>query len=75
MTLDYTDITFADPKTWSVSEVMLWLRWCSRTYEINDIDPLMFGFNGKALVLLTYQMFQHRLPNNNKGALILYTVT
>jgi hypothetical protein len=33
----------------------------------------MFGFNGKAVCLMTKSMFQYRVPKG-KGALILYTV-
>ncbi|XP_063689076.1 transcription factor ETV6-like isoform X2 [Bolinopsis microptera] len=61
-----------DPYTWSVAEVMLWLRWCSRKYEIPNIDPHMFGFNGKAICVMTKAMFEYRVPQG-RGALILYT--
>ncbi|KAL5265869.1 hypothetical protein ACHWQZ_G006512 [Mnemiopsis leidyi] len=61
-----------DPHAWSVAEVMLWLRWCSRRYEIPNIDPHMFGFNGKAVCVMTKAMFEYRVPHGN-GALILYT--
>lgn len=63
----------ADPHSWSVTEVMLWLRWCSRKYEIPNIDPHMFGFNGKALCSMVKDMFEYRVPKG-RGALILYTV-
>ena len=53
--------------------MMLWLRWCSRRYEIPNIDPHMFGFNGKAVCVMTKAMFEYRVPHG-KGALILYTV-
>ena len=54
--------------------MMLWLRWCSRRYEIPNIDPHMFGFNGKAVCVMTKAMFEYRVPHG-KGALILYTVS
>ena len=52
---------------------MLWLRWCSSTYGIPNVDPHMFGFNGKALCVLTKSMFRYRIPKG-RGALLLYKV-
>ena len=54
--------------------MMLWLRWCSRKYDIPNIDPHMFGFNGRALCVMTKAMFKYRV-SSGKGALVLYTVS
>lgn len=61
--------SFPDPRQWSCQDVRNWLDWMSCTYNIRNIDVLKFHMNGKALCLMTLDMFLYRVPT---GGNLLY---
>lgn len=52
----------SDPRQWSCQDVRNWLEWMACTYSIRNIDVLRFHMNGKALCLMTLDMFLYRVP-------------
>ncbi|XP_028401746.1 transcription factor ETV6-like [Dendronephthya gigantea] len=58
-----------DPRQWSCQDVRNWLDWMGITYNIRNIDVLKFHMNGKALCLMTLDMFLYRVPT---GGNLLY---
>ena len=57
-----------DPRVWSRSDVYNWLE-SMRSCDV-DVDSDRFLMNGKALCLMTRDMFTYRVP---QGGLVLYT--
>lgn len=58
-----------DPLQWSSQDVRNWLEWMRYKYNIRNIDALKFHMNGKALCLMTMDMFLYRVP---AGGSLLY---
>ena len=54
-----------DPRKWSREEVREWLMWMSLRHKV-PIDPARFQMNGKALCLMSLQMFAFRVPIGGK---------
>jgi len=57
-----------DPRVWSRLDVHNWLESMRRSRDV-DIDSDRFRMNGKALCLMTRNMFTYRVP---RGGLVLY---
>lgn len=58
-----------DPRRWSREDVTRWLQWTSEMFHLGSINPERFQMNGKALCLMTMDMFLYRVP---EGGNILY---
>lgn len=59
----------ADPRRWSREDVTRWLQWTSEMFHLGSVRPDRFQMNGKALCLMTMDMFLYRVP---EGGNILY---
>ena len=62
----YFFCTFSDPRQWSREEVRQWILWLSVRHNLSCVDPLRFQMNGKALCLMSLQMFTYRVPLGGK---------
>lgn len=51
------------PETWTRDNVTDWLTWCSNEYGLHKVPFNKFEMNGKALCMLTEEMFKQRAPN------------
>ena len=51
-----------DPRQWSRDHVTLWLLHAGVQYQLGDTHPDRFPMNGKALLLMTREMFLARVP-------------
>lgn len=58
-----------DPRRWSREDVTRWLQWTSEMFHLGSINPERFQMNGKALCLMTMDMFLYRVP---EGGNVLY---
>lgn len=52
----------SDPRVWSRDDVITFLRWAEREFDLPQFDMDMFQMNGKALCLLTKSDFGERCP-------------
>ncbi|KAH8412267.1 hypothetical protein KR009_000947 [Drosophila setifemur] len=52
----------SDPRLWSREDVLVFLRFCVREFDLPKLDFDLFQMNGKALCLLTRADFGHRCP-------------
>ncbi|KAL5500313.1 hypothetical protein EMCRGX_G011853 [Ephydatia muelleri] len=52
----------ADPRVWSRDQVAVWLHKSAVQYRLRSSNPERFPMNGKALVLMTKEMFLYRVP-------------
>ncbi|ENN82348.1 hypothetical protein YQE_01278, partial [Dendroctonus ponderosae] len=52
----------ADPRLWSREDVLVFLRWAEREFDLQPIDLEMFQMNGKAMCLLTRTDLSERAP-------------
>jgi len=52
----------SDPRLWSRDDVLVFLRFCVREFDLPKLDFDLFQMNGKALCLLTRADFGHRCP-------------
>lgn len=50
----------SDPRLWLREDVMVFLRYCEREFDLEKIDMDKFQMNGKALCLLTKNDFAER---------------
>lgn len=55
-----------DPRKWSREDVKNWLLWMSHRNKLPGIEPARFQMNGKALCLMSLQMFTYRVPVGGK---------
>ncbi|CAL4163455.1 unnamed protein product [Meganyctiphanes norvegica] len=55
-----------DPRTWSRDDVHRWLHHVSEAHELPRVFPERFLMNGKALCLMTLDMFVQRVPLGGK---------
>lgn len=53
-----------DPRVWSREDVITFLRWAEREYDLQPIDMDMFQMNGKAMCLLTRTDLSERAPGS-----------
>ncbi|XP_032243206.2 uncharacterized protein LOC5517283 isoform X1 [Nematostella vectensis] len=58
-----------DPRLWTREDVTSWLRWISEAYSLENVKLDRFEMNGKALCLMTLDMFLYRVP---EGGRVLY---
>ena len=58
-----------DPRDWSRNHVTQWLQHVAVQYKLGHTFPERFPFNGKALSILTKEMFEYRVPD---GGALLY---
>jgi len=67
----YSDCIWSvtDPRSWSRSDVYRWLELMSKSCDV-QVDSDRFRMNGKALCLMTRDMFTYRVP---RGGVVLYT--
>ncbi|KAK9875812.1 hypothetical protein WA026_009597 [Henosepilachna vigintioctopunctata] len=61
----------SDPRVWSRDDVVAFLRWAEREFDIQPIDLDMFQMNGKAMCLLTRTDLGERAPGSGD---VLYNV-
>ncbi|XP_059474002.1 ets DNA-binding protein pokkuri isoform X2 [Neocloeon triangulifer] len=52
----------SDPRHWSREDVLAFLRWCEREFDLPRFDADTFQMNGKALCLLTKTDLNERAP-------------
>ncbi|XP_068243989.1 ets DNA-binding protein pokkuri [Palaemon carinicauda] len=55
-----------DPRTWSRDDVHRWLHHVSEAHQLPRVFPERFLMNGKALCLMTLDMFVQRVPLGGK---------
>ncbi|KAF4523472.1 hypothetical protein B566_EDAN004541 [Ephemera danica] len=53
-----------DPRHWSREDVLVFLRWCEREFDLPRFDAETFQMNGKALCLLTKADLNERSPGS-----------
>lgn len=58
-----------DPRMWSRQDVYNWLQWMRLSRDV-DVDAERFRMNGKALCLMSRDMFAYRVPHGSGGALL-----
>ncbi|XP_032243207.2 transcriptional regulator Erg isoform X2 [Nematostella vectensis] len=63
------DTVPSDPRLWTREDVTSWLRWISEAYSLENVKLDRFEMNGKALCLMTLDMFLYRVP---EGGRVLY---
>ncbi|KYN36787.1 Ets DNA-binding protein pokkuri [Trachymyrmex septentrionalis] len=61
----------SDPRLWSKEDVVAFLRWAEREFDLPPFDMEMFQMNGKALCLLTKADMGERCPSAGD---VLYNV-
>ncbi|CAH0561248.1 unnamed protein product [Brassicogethes aeneus] len=54
----------SDPRIWSREDVLTFLRWAEREFDLQPIDMDIFQMNGKAMCLLTRQDLSERAPGS-----------
>ncbi|KAL1509171.1 hypothetical protein ABEB36_003949 [Hypothenemus hampei] len=54
----------SDPRVWSRDDVVVFLRWAEREFDLQPIDMDMFQMNGKAMCLLTRTDLSERAPGS-----------
>lgn len=59
-------VPLADPRTWSRDDVHRWLHHVSEAHQLPRVFPERFLMNGKALCLMTLDMFVQRVPLGGK---------
>lgn len=52
-----------DPRAWTHQDVINFLKWCQREFDLRPFDFDKFQLNGKALCLLTKNDLSERAPN------------
>lgn len=52
-----------DPRTWTRDDVITFLRWVEREYDLPSIDATKFCMNGKALMMLNKGDLTERAPD------------
>ncbi|XP_076035717.1 ETS-domain lacking [Oratosquilla oratoria] len=55
-----------DPRSWSREDVHRWLHHVSEAHQLPRVFPERFLMNGKALCLMTLDMFVQRVPLGGK---------
>ncbi|XP_057379733.1 ets DNA-binding protein pokkuri-like [Daphnia carinata] len=53
-----------DPRTWGREDVLTFLRWCEREFDLPGLDLDKFQMNGKALCLLNKSDIAERAPGS-----------
>ena len=56
----------SDPRTWMREDVQIWIRYMSDVHGLPSIQSDRFLMNGKALCLMTMEMFCQRVPLGGK---------
>ena len=56
----------ADPRDWSRAEVCTWVTWMCSGHALPRPDIARFLMNGKAVCLMSVQMFSNRVPLGGK---------
>lgn len=54
----------SDPRMWTRDDVLTFLQWAEREFDIQPIDHEMFQMNGKAMCLLTRTDLSERAPGS-----------
>ena len=62
----YSQIYFADPRCWLREDVQTWIRHLAAVHGLPAVQPDRFLMNGKALCLMTMEMFCQRVPLGGK---------
>ena len=62
-------VLLLDPREWTRDHVNLWLLHAVSQYQLGHTHPERFPMNGKALLLMTRDMFLTRVPH---GGGLLY---
>ena len=61
-----TFFNIADPRCWSREDVQTWIRHLAAVHNLPAVQPDRFLMNGKALCLMTMEMFCQRVPLGGK---------
>ena len=62
----YSQFYFADPRCWLREDVQTWIRHLAAVHGLPAVQPDRFLMNGKALCLMTMEMFCQRVPLGGK---------
>jgi len=64
VTCNHDDVSLPfDPREWTRDDVTKWLNLMRRTHKIADLDLSRFVMNGKALCLMSVDMFERRVES------------
>ena len=55
-----------DPRCWLREDVQTWIRHLAAVHNLPAVQPDRFLMNGKALCLMTMEMFCQRVPLGGK---------
>ena len=56
----------SDPRKWSRADVCSWLEWTLSSHNLPPVSGDKFLMNGKAMCLMSIQMFTFRVPLGGK---------
>ncbi|KAF8777240.1 transcription factor ETV7-like [Argiope bruennichi] len=56
----------SDPRQWSREDVARWIQYVSTTHQLPTVHLERFAMNGKALCLMSMDMFVSRVPLGGK---------
>ena len=59
-------LTITDPRCWLREDVQTWIRHLAAVHNLPAVQPDRFLMNGKALCLMTMEMFCQRVPLGGK---------
>ena len=62
----FPHFNIADPRCWSREDVQTWIRHLAAVHNLPAVQPDRFLMNGKALCLMTMEMFCQRVPLGGK---------
>ncbi|XP_023242850.1 ets DNA-binding protein pokkuri [Centruroides vittatus] len=63
---DYTETLPQDPRQWTRQDVAHWLHHVTTRHHLPEVQLDRFLMNGKALCLMTIDMFVQRVPLGGK---------
>ena len=63
---DVTFIILSDPRDWTREEVCVWVSWTCSAHSLPAPALERFLMNGKAVCLMSLQMFSARVPLGGK---------
>ena len=61
-----TILYITDPRCWLREDVQTWIRHLAAVHGLPAVQPDRFLMNGKALCLMTMEMFCQRVPLGGK---------
>ena len=61
-----TFVPFLDPRHWDREDVSVWVEWTCASHNLPQPSVDRFLMNGKAVCLMSVQMFSNRVPLGGK---------